>query len=324
MKNQIFVTLFVAAIQLVASGCSHGGSEAYIPPVSGVIFTSSDEAWVLTRKGVLKRISIDGQTINISDAQQRVQGMSFISPTQVWTVDSDWNVWHFNGVNWAFVGHNGDNKFGLVWPSSVCFTDENVGWARTLESLFLTDDGGKTWQKVFVTEPGEFFNLYVIDRDAGYLYGPRGSVKRTSDRGQTWKSIDLGPAGDVTSFACRDEGRECWAGTARGELFSISKDSASRLPLTQTYREIAFLSISFNGASGIAFLAGYTYGQSGLGVLLRTDQGGDTWTKMEAPQDERFVQVANFGSTIWLASHAAIYRSLDGGGSWVKIYDTNN
>ena len=342
MKRQIILALIIAAIQLIPSGCSIG-DYAYIPPVTGAVFTSSGEAWVLTRKGVLKRISIDGQSINISDTQHRVESMNFLSPTQGWTVDSDWNVWHFDGVSWAFVGHNIEKKFVPVRPSSVSFADEEVGWARTLNELFVTDDGARTWKRVLVTElGGEPLGVFVVDRDTGYLYGWEvvgGSVKRTADRGKTWTAIPLGDVGDVTSFACRDEGRECWAGTARGELFSISKDSASRMPIPQTFGKIGIFSISFDNVSGSSFLAGLKYkdGYAGSGLLLRTDDGGQTWKKIEAPEkvspanvggveveDNTFVQVASFGSTIWLASHTAIYRSSNGGGSWAKVYDANN
>ena len=335
MKSQIFVVLIVVAIHSIIPSCSFHESDAYIPPVTGVVFTSSDEAWVLTRKGILKRISTDGQSITVVDAQQRVQGMSFISPSQGWTVDSDWNVWHFDGVGWTFVGHNDDddNKFGLVWPSSVSFADEKVGWARTLEPLFLTDDGGRTWQKVLVTEPGEFIRLSVIDRDTAFLYSENGSVRRTTDRGKTWRVVLLGAGypGSVTSLACRNGvSGECWAGTATGELFAISKDSAAtRMPLPQTFGHIGIFSISFGGTSGSSFVAGGTYGEHPVGLLLRTDDGGQTWNKVEVPHvearhDDRFEHVASFGSTIWLASDTAIYRSSDGGVSWAKVYDANN
>jgi photosystem II stability/assembly factor-like uncharacterized protein len=342
MKSQIFVALFIAATQLLPSGCS-SGSLAYIPPITGTVFTGPDEAWVLKHKGELKRISIDGQSIKVTDAQQRVQDMSFISPTQAWTVDSDRNVWHFDGVNWAFVGHNSDNKFVLGWPSSLSFADENVGWARTFRGLFVTDDGGRNWRKVLATElGGEPSRIFVVDIDTVYLYssevGVGGSVKRTVDRGKTWKSIDLGTAGDVTSFACRDDGRECWAGTARGELFSISKDSARSMPLPKTFGKIGIFSISFDSVSGSSFLAGLKYrdGAAGSGLLLRTDDGGQTWNGIEAPQsvrtdngveiqnkhiDNQFRQVASFGDTIWLAGATAIYRSSDRGNSWAKVYD---
>ncbi|MBP6004780.1 MAG: hypothetical protein KA746_15220 [Pyrinomonadaceae bacterium] len=326
-KSQVFVLLIIAVIQLIASGCSNG-DRAYIPPITGAVFTSPDEAWVLKHKGVLKRLSIDGRSINISDAQQRVQGMSFISPTQAWTVDADWNIRHFDGVNWEFVGHNNDNKFPLVWPSSVSFADENVGWARTYNELFVTDDGGRTWKRVLVTElGGEPLRLFVVDRDNGYLHGVRGSVKRTTDRGKTWKSIELGPAGDVTAFACRDGGRECWAGTARGEIFAISGDaSPKRIPFP-TPKEMTITDIYLSGADSL-LVSGFTLVRDGnpspYGVLLTTSNDGAAWKKIDVPQDDGFEQVASFGNTIWLASHTAIYRSSDTGQSWTKVFSAEN
>ena len=68
MKIQFFFALIVTAVQLLPSGCTLG-DRAYIPPIAGAVFTSSNEASVLKHKGVLKQISIDGESINIVNAQ---------------------------------------------------------------------------------------------------------------------------------------------------------------------------------------------------------------------------------------------------------------
>lgn len=322
MKSQVFLALVIAAIQLIPSGCSNGDL-AYIPPVTGAVFTSSNEAWVLTRKGLLKRISINGQSINVVDAQQRVQGMSFISPSQGWTVDSDWNVWHFNGDRWASVGHNSDNRFGLAGEPGLIFADDRVGWARTLGRLFATEDGGRTWKKVLDTELSDLLGVSVLNRDIVFLYGRKGMVAQTRDRGQTWTNVDLGVTSDVTALACREEGRECWAGTAGGEIFAIYGDASTKRVPFSTSKEMTITDI-YPFSDGGLLVSGFTLVRDGNptpgGVLFTTGDEGATWQMVDVPQDDRFEQVACFGDAIWLASHSAIYRSSDGGGSWAKVY----
>lgn len=326
MNRNIFVAIILVT-QLIISSCCLHESDAYAPPVTDTAFTNSDEAWVLTRKGVLKRISIDGQSINVSDSQQRVEGMSFISPSQGWTVDSDWNIWHFDGAGWKMIGHNDDHKFGLIWPSSVSFVDENVGWARTLEGLFVTEDGGRTWNKVLVTEPGEFLRLYVIDRDSVFLSEGHGSIKQTTDRGKTWKDIDLGLRHGINSFACRNrDSRECWAANG-GELFAINGEAPPKRVLFPTPKEM-FITYIYPFGDGGLLVSGFTLVRNDnplpSGVLLKTSDKGATWQHVDVPLDDHFEQVTSFGNTIWLASHKAIYRSLDDGSSWSKVYDGNN
>lgn len=321
MKSHIFVTLIVSAIQLISVGCSNGDL-AYIPPVKRVVFTSSDEAWVLTGRGSLVRVSAMGESNTAIDAPKRIEGISFISPHQGWAVDLDWKVWRFDGVNWAYVGHDYDNGLGVAGKPGLIFADEKVGWARTLGRLFVTEDGGSTWKKVLDTELSDLLGVSVLDSDTVFLYGRAGMVIQTKDRGQTWTNIDLGVKHDVGAFACHDrDGRECWAASGR-ELVSISGDSVRRLDLPEAFGKITISSISFNETS--ALLAGGTYGEHPVGQLLKTDDDGQNWKKLATPQDDRFEHVANFGSTIWLASDTTIYRSSDGGGSWVKIYDASN
>ncbi len=321
LKRQLLLALIVAAVQLISSSCE--GTPKYTPPITGVAFVSPDEAWVLTRKGSVVRVSASGQTDKPTGAPKRIEGISFIDPSQGWAVDAYWNVWRFDGINWAFVGHNNDNRFGLIERSEgLIFVDERNGWARTLEGLFVTDDAGRNWTKVLVTEPGELIRLSVVDRDTPFLYGNHGEVKRSTDRGKTWKDIYLGCTGDVRAFACRERtDRECWA-ACRSEIFKISGDSVGRLYLPETFGKISISSISFKETGG-ALLAGGTYGERPVGWLLKTDEEGQAWQKLTPPQDSEFEHVASFGNTIWLASNTAIYRSSDDGGTWSKVYDAD-
>jgi len=325
MKSWIFVALVIAAIQVFSSGCSEG-DRAYIPPVMGAVFVGPHEGWILTGEKVLKRILIDGESTRVIDAQREIEGMSFLSPAQGWTVDSKWKVQHFDGFNWTSVGHNDDNKSGLASPSNLAFVDNKTGWARTLMPLFVTDDGGKSWQKVLTTEPGELTRLFVVNKSTAFLHGDRGSVKRTTDRGQTWVDMSLADVGDVIAFACRKEGQECWAGTSHGKVFTIEGDSPPKRVPFPTPKEMTITDICPSGGDEL-LISGFTLirddNPNAYGVILKTSDGGATWTTLNAPKDDRFVKVATFGNTIWLSSNTAIYRSPDGAGSWSRIYDAS-
>lgn len=321
MKSQAFVALIIAVLQLIPAGCSDSGTPAYIPPVKRVVFTSSDEAWVLTGTGSLVTVSGSGQSKKATDAPTRIDGISFISPSQGWAVDLDWKVWRFDGVNWSYVGHDHDNGLGVAGEPGLIFADEKVGWARTLGRLFVTENGGSTWNKVLDTELSDLLGLFVLDSDTVFLYGRAGMVVQSNDRGQTWTDISLGIKQGVDSFACQRDGRECWAASGR-EIAAISDDSVRRLDLPDVFGKITISSISFNGTGG-ALLAGGIYGEHPVGRLFKTNDGGQTWKKMEVPQDDRFEHVASFGNTIWLASDTSIYRSSDGGASWAKVYDAS-
>jgi photosystem II stability/assembly factor-like uncharacterized protein len=171
---------------------------------------------------------------------------------------------------------------------------------------------------------GEPLRLLVVDKDITFLYGERGSVKRTTDRGKTWKSIDPLPAEDVTAFACREDGRECWAGTSHGKIFAIKGDESPKRVPFPTPNEMTITSIIQSGED--AFLvSGFTLirddNPDAYGVLLKTMDDGATWTTLKTPQDHRFVQVASFGDTIWLVSQSSVYRSSDAGLNWSRVHN---
>ena len=109
-------------------------------------------------------------------------------------------------------------------------------------------------------------------------------VYRTSDGGQSWQSSQMGEPDLVNT----------WAGPNGGA-------------------SIDFIDLSI----GWAVVRGVPGIQSDEGDLYRTDDGGQTWTKLSAPSgDPAFFEDANHG---WIAGRGFLpnpYSTNDGGATW--------
>lgn len=78
----------------------------------------------------------------------------------------------------------------------VWFTDPNNGvMARVDGHIYVTNDGGVSWEKVF-TADRMIRDLVFVDRATGWIVGTESLLLKTDDGGRTWNSM-LAPT-DVT------------------------------------------------------------------------------------------------------------------------------
>ncbi|MDX1755227.1 MAG: YCF48-related protein [Marinobacter sp.] len=180
---------------------------------------------------------------------------------------------HTRGDPFMDVAYLGNNRFlavgafGLVMGSDnggqdwspVAISDDyfdrhlytiaNAGsdWLLIGESgsLFVTPDGGDTWQRLESPYEGSFFGGMKTPEGAWLLYGMRGQLWRSDDRGATWQQslVDtkvafnahgIGPNNDVYVFGnggqvlvSTDDGRHFASATRSGVPGDIT--AASRL-----------------------------------------------------------------------------------------------
>ena len=70
----------------------------------------------------------------------------------------------------------------------------------------------------------------------------------------------------------------------------------------------------FVDAAGTIFTG--TFQGTGSGIMFRSTDGGDSWTKVNLPSQSYYCFVANSGGQIFTGTTHAVYRSTDGGASW--------
>lgn len=88
--------------------------------------------------------------------------------------------------------------------------DEGEEFSKGL--IAVTTDAGQTWTKVNSPYEGSFFGITVKDNDI-YVYGLRGNLFHSIDKGQSWQRIRLGTESGLHDMLITDNGTLALVGT---------------------------------------------------------------------------------------------------------------
>ena len=86
------------------------------------------------------------------------------------------------------------------FPRSIFFLDESNGWLVTGESLWFTQEAGRSWTRISdqikpdkklkdAPRGGLILRVWFLDVQHGYAVGLQKSVFETHDGGRTWKAV---------------------------------------------------------------------------------------------------------------------------------------
>ena len=214
--------------------------------------------------------------------------------------------------------------------NEIYFRNDDNGYLIAGRKLFITRDGGKTWQETRIYRTGEFGNatpeflsLRFSDKKRGYVVGSvlRRSggedvvidslLMRTEDGGETWNRIPLPTkfelfhldfSGNSHGWIVGDQG-VILASTDEGRTWKLQNSGVSR----------ALFDVRFRGDdNGIAV--------GGGGTVLRTENGGSTWQKVDVPFTDTFKRVDfNDDKNAWIIGYSGrIIQTSDRGKTWFR------
>jgi len=167
--------------------------------------------------------------------------------------------------------------------AAVQFVDPGHGWVAGAGRIMATGDGGGSWTRQYAG-PADLDQVDFIDGEHGWAAGGD-TLLRTVDGGGTWTPLAEPCQGELSSV----------------HFVSPALGYAVAAPATAT-------------AGNLPPAALYT--QSLGGSLLRTTDGGATWTPVAgAPANAQSACFANADDG-YLGTPARIWRTTDGGQHW--------
>ena len=205
------------------------------------------------------------------------------------------------------------NKLGFITGTSLA--------RRGGAILFITQDGGSTWESINPGVRSYLTGIWMIDNQVGFMVGANNAYLQTTDGGKTWK----GKAERVA------------AGETRQNLWAISFSSPTKGWIVGSYGSIQHTvdggqnwedqdSGVDNNLKAIAFVnekTGWIAGQEGM--ILHTNNGGITWTKQKTNSYNNLNDIIFVNEdTGWVAGDfGTILHTTNGGQTW-DLQNTGN
>jgi photosystem II stability/assembly factor-like uncharacterized protein len=196
----------------------------------------------------------------------------------------------------------------------LSFVDDTRGWVVGQGGIILhTSNGGSVWSQQSSGVTTDLEGVHCIDSLRCWAVGDSGTILETGDGGQHWSKLTSGTTSDLdgVQFVTAQIG---WA-VGNGGTIRKTLDGGAHWD-SQTSGTSFWL-------WGIHFLdqnRGWVSGGSGSGVILRTSDGGATWTPAATSNE---IADVFFVDTLegWAVTNAAtkILHSLDGGVSWSAV-----
>lgn len=211
--------------------------------------------------------------------------------------------------------------------NEIYFRNEDNGYLVAGRLLFITQDGGRTWQETRIYKTTDFKNgapelisIRFSDKKRGLAIGSivnkndeiiDSLVMKTDDGGSTWTRVIIPSKAELfhLDFNGNSHG---WIVGDKG-LILTTDDGGDNWRVQRSGVSRALFSVDFRDDND-----GFAVG--GGGTIIRTEDGGRTWEKVSTNFTDTFKRV-NFADDKngWIVGHkGTILRTQDKGRTWVR------
>ncbi len=190
-----------------------------------------------------------------------------------------------------------------------------TGWAcGGTGTVIKTTNGGASWVIVPTGSTAYFNAVQFINPLTGWIAADVNNFKKTTDGGTTWINQIVTGTGILNRcYALTDQ--ICYAAGAQGKLYRTTDGGT-------TWLVIHSANSDYNRFSFINTQTGWI---SGTNYVMKTTNGGNTWTQFSlsgANRDLSFISE----NTGWVVNYPNVQRTTNGGASWESfaVADSGN
>lgn len=345
IKSKIqFLALILFCITQFSCANPFGVSDqVLLPSIKDFAVVNENEAWLVKQDGKILTVTKNGQSVTERTIASKIVQIFFLNAKEGWVLEENGQLWATtnNGKDWqkkAFL----TEESPAIFSSQLIFADNQVGWLVGAFTVWMTQDGGDSWtmaypmgQLGYDTLHSQPMNISVVNSYVVWLGFNNGSLLKTINRGKTWELIKAPAKIDIDAlFAFSAD--ECFI-SGRGEkrgLFHTTdggknwKDVLSpEISQNLGINSISFIDKKNGWAVGLNFVTSTDNPETDIDVLLKTDDGGRNWRKLETNiQENHGLTRVKFTdqNNGWLTGERTIYHTTDGGISWRKIFEVED
>lgn len=308
-SSAIYVSSATGLYKTTNGGANWTNPFVYSFAASKISFTSNDIGYVIGSSGQVMK-TIDGGA-NWSSlpgpAPISLSGLAISSLGDVLVSGSSGAMYKYNGSYWKNLNPGWTN-----YISSISFTNNQVGLACGADGLILkTANSGADWVIKSSEVAGWLKTILMVSPKKVFAFGA--SAVHSLDGGETWQILTLPTTSmiysmcfvdTVTGYAVGESGTII--NTTDGGNIWFSKNSG----VSSELRGIAFI----NSSTGVAV---------GKNMVLKSNDGGETWVK-KLDASGALYAVSFKDNLTGLAVGGAIdfplvYKTTDAGETWTLL-----
>jgi photosystem II stability/assembly factor-like uncharacterized protein len=289
------ILFFLYVLVLIGSSCRKSNYSPYIPPPL--------------------KDSLLGWKVIGNFKNKHLWDIWFISAQKGFLLGDQLYQTSDGGENWQIT----PNTSAIKNFDHLFFVDAKNGFAYDSSHLATTVDGGLTW-KVKPLPTDSAVTMFFVDAATGF-YSDRtgGSLKKTTDSGNTWKSIAKNSTSADIYYPFFFDADTGYIATGQG-IFASTTNGGSAW--TSTLQPLIYngYGLEYNSYNQLLFLdreKGFYANPDGV---IETTDGGQTWNySLNGTYDIFcFENIIRFPdpNTGYYKGYTVIYKTPDGGQSW--------
>lgn len=223
------------------------------------------------------------------------------------------------GNSWAIQHHVGGITTAL---RSVAFFDSAIGIVvGDFGTILITKDGGITWSKLDNVTKSSLLGICALSKDIWLAVSWEATLLRSDDEGVSWTEQPVEDSfHSITAI-------DTLTAIAVGGAASAMKTINGGLSWSYQHYLCGIIDGSLKDVDFIDANTGIAVGSYEYGYILRTDDGGETWTKYKGIPRYTFRAVAwaDSNTCIAVADGGHMMRTDDAGLTWInKPYMASN